>query len=223
LVFTLDVLLRRWISFSLFTNLIRIKKMSESCGKEWEDHWQCLERHNQEFYMCRKPERESNLLIVKSGQTVILNCSLSSLTLTGTLNQCVFEKLVSNLVDLEYWTRSIHSVPPSSDTEIGEKDSRKSRGASSSAREEEPNLERGTALKDASIKGQSRKSKRQVTIIQYISSKHIEIARHCNAAMFADMRVIKERESGGQASLRDSEEGEVNRREQIKRWKPCHR
>ncbi|UZJ51596.1 hypothetical protein CBS101457_000916 [Exobasidium rhododendri] len=44
-----------------------IKKMSESCGKEWEDHWQCLERHNQEFYLCRKPER--------------------------TLNQCVFDKL----------------------------------------------------------------------------------------------------------------------------------
>lgn len=33
-----------------------IKKLGESCGKEWEDHWQCLEMNNQEFYSCRKPE-----------------------------------------------------------------------------------------------------------------------------------------------------------------------
>lgn len=46
----------------------RIKKLSDSCGKEWEAHYQCLEQHNQEFYRCRKPEK--------------------------TLNQCVFEKLV---------------------------------------------------------------------------------------------------------------------------------
>lgn len=51
-----------------------IRKLSENCGKEWEEHWQCLEKHNQELYMCRKPER--------------------------TLNQCVFDKLVS------------HSAPP---------------------------------------------------------------------------------------------------------------
>ncbi|TKY88251.1 hypothetical protein EX895_002961 [Sporisorium graminicola] len=44
-----------------------IKKLSDSCGKEWEAHFQCLEQHNQEFYKCRKPEK--------------------------TLNQCVFEKL----------------------------------------------------------------------------------------------------------------------------------
>jgi NADH dehydrogenase (ubiquinone) 1 alpha subcomplex subunit 8 len=33
-----------------------IKRLGESCGKEWEDHWQCLEMNNQEFYPCRKPE-----------------------------------------------------------------------------------------------------------------------------------------------------------------------
>lgn len=69
---------------------LSIRKLSDSCGKQWEEHWQCLELHNQvsrqqlqlskhpgsrthlpskELYMCRKPER--------------------------TLNQCVFEKLVS--------------------------------------------------------------------------------------------------------------------------------
>ncbi|GAC75642.1 hypothetical protein PANT_16d00079 [Moesziomyces antarcticus T-34] len=44
-----------------------IKKLSDSCGKEWEAHYQCLEQHNQEFYRCRKPEKS--------------------------LNQCVFDKL----------------------------------------------------------------------------------------------------------------------------------
>ncbi|KAL9939179.1 hypothetical protein V8E36_001992 [Tilletia maclaganii] len=44
-----------------------IRKLSDSCGKEWEQHWSCLEQHNQELYKCRKPER--------------------------TLNQCVFDKL----------------------------------------------------------------------------------------------------------------------------------
>ncbi|PWN52048.1 putative NADH dehydrogenase 22K chain precursor [Violaceomyces palustris] len=44
-----------------------IKKLGENCGKQWEEHWQCLEKNNQELYMCRKPERS--------------------------LNQCVFEKL----------------------------------------------------------------------------------------------------------------------------------
>ncbi|KAK0533371.1 ndufa8, NADH-ubiquinone oxidoreductase complex I 19kd subunit [Tilletia horrida] len=44
-----------------------IRKLSDSCGKQWEQHWQCLENNNQEFYKCRKPERS--------------------------LNQCVFDKL----------------------------------------------------------------------------------------------------------------------------------
>jgi hypothetical protein len=49
-----------------------IKKLSDSCGKEWEAHYQCLEQHNQEFYRCRKPEKS--------------------------LNQCVFDKLVRSLI-----------------------------------------------------------------------------------------------------------------------------
>ncbi|KAF8524640.1 hypothetical protein BU17DRAFT_74742 [Hysterangium stoloniferum] len=44
-----------------------INKLRENCLKEFDSHWQCLEKNNQEYYMCRKPER--------------------------TLNQCVFDKL----------------------------------------------------------------------------------------------------------------------------------
>lgn len=47
---------------------IRITKLRENCGKEFEAHWQCLEKNNQDFYACRTPER--------------------------TFNTCVFEKLV---------------------------------------------------------------------------------------------------------------------------------
>jgi len=24
-----------------------VRKLGENCGKQWEDHWQCLEKHNQ--------------------------------------------------------------------------------------------------------------------------------------------------------------------------------
>lgn len=41
--------------------------MRSTCLSEFNAHWQCLERSNQEFYLCRKQER--------------------------VLNQCVFEKL----------------------------------------------------------------------------------------------------------------------------------
>ncbi|TFK62715.1 Ndufa8, NADH-ubiquinone oxidoreductase complex I 19kd subunit [Pluteus cervinus] len=44
-----------------------INKMRDSCLKEFDAHWTCLEKNNQEYYLCRKPER--------------------------TLNQCMFEKL----------------------------------------------------------------------------------------------------------------------------------
>ncbi|KAF9317828.1 hypothetical protein BG000_011512 [Podila horticola] len=44
-----------------------ITKLRENCEKEWEAHYKCLEKHNQEYYACRKPER--------------------------TLNECVFSKL----------------------------------------------------------------------------------------------------------------------------------
>ncbi|THU91913.1 Ndufa8, NADH-ubiquinone oxidoreductase complex I 19kd subunit [Dendrothele bispora CBS 962.96] len=44
-----------------------INKMRENCLSQFQEHWNCLERNNQEYYMCRKPER--------------------------TLNACMFEKL----------------------------------------------------------------------------------------------------------------------------------
>lgn len=48
--------------------VVRITKLRENCEKEWEAHYKCLEKHNQEYYACRKPER--------------------------TFNECVFSKLV---------------------------------------------------------------------------------------------------------------------------------
>ncbi|KAF8874351.1 hypothetical protein BD779DRAFT_1450966 [Infundibulicybe gibba] len=44
-----------------------ITKMRENCLQQFDAHWNCLEKHNQEYYHCRKPER--------------------------TLNACMFEKL----------------------------------------------------------------------------------------------------------------------------------
>ncbi|KAG8920635.1 hypothetical protein FRC01_000663 [Tulasnella sp. 417] len=44
-----------------------INKLRENCLAEFDKHWQCLENNNQQYYMCRKPERA--------------------------LNKCVFEKL----------------------------------------------------------------------------------------------------------------------------------
>jgi NADH dehydrogenase (ubiquinone) 1 alpha subcomplex subunit 8 len=43
--------------------------MREHCGKEWDTHWECLEKRNQEYFKCRRDERH--------------------------LNACMFEKLVS--------------------------------------------------------------------------------------------------------------------------------
>ncbi|PBK93874.1 NADH dehydrogenase alpha subcomplex subunit 8 [Armillaria gallica] len=37
-----------------------LTKMRENCAKQFETHWNCLERNNQEYYMCRKPERALN-------------------------------------------------------------------------------------------------------------------------------------------------------------------
>ena len=47
---------------------ISISKMRESCLQEFDAHWQCLEKNNQYFQACRKPEKA--------------------------LNDCVFSKLV---------------------------------------------------------------------------------------------------------------------------------
>ncbi|KAH9938071.1 NADH dehydrogenase, alpha subcomplex, subunit 8 [Fomitopsis serialis] len=62
-----------------------ISKMRDSCATEFEQHWNCLEKHNQEYYHCRKPER--------------------------TLNQCMFEKfgLVKTIPGTEGKT-PIHEV-----------------------------------------------------------------------------------------------------------------
>ncbi|KAI0797056.1 NADH dehydrogenase, alpha subcomplex, subunit 8 [Abortiporus biennis] len=37
-----------------------ITKMRENCLKDFDKHWNCLELNNQEYYMCRKPERALN-------------------------------------------------------------------------------------------------------------------------------------------------------------------
>lgn len=44
-----------------------ISKMRENCLEQFKTHWECLEKNNQEYRYCRKPER--------------------------TLNKCMFEKL----------------------------------------------------------------------------------------------------------------------------------
>ncbi|KAF9035017.1 NADH dehydrogenase, alpha subcomplex, subunit 8 [Hymenopellis radicata] len=37
-----------------------ITKMRENCGEQFKEHWGCLEKHNQQYYMCRQPERVLN-------------------------------------------------------------------------------------------------------------------------------------------------------------------
>ncbi|EEB93240.1 hypothetical protein MPER_08133 [Moniliophthora perniciosa FA553] len=37
-----------------------INKMRENCLSQFQEHWNCLEGNNQEYYMCRKPERALN-------------------------------------------------------------------------------------------------------------------------------------------------------------------
>lgn len=77
--------------------------MNENCQKEWNDHWQCLEMHNQQFYMCRKPERawgEEGCAAIRGGGIPMRLLELADLGTNpslpaGTLNQCVFEKMVS--------------------------------------------------------------------------------------------------------------------------------
>lgn len=38
----------------------RIRKLNSTCAKEWQEHFECLERQNHELYLCRKPERTFN-------------------------------------------------------------------------------------------------------------------------------------------------------------------
>ncbi|KAG5729890.1 NADH-ubiquinone oxidoreductase 20.8 kDa subunit [Termitomyces sp. T112] len=37
-----------------------INKMRENCLEQFQAHWNCLEKNNQEYYLCRKPERSLN-------------------------------------------------------------------------------------------------------------------------------------------------------------------
>lgn len=68
-----DTVCCRFVSVSTSYNrpssYSRIGKMRESCLQEFDAHWQCLEKNNQYFQACRKPEKA--------------------------LNDCVFSKLVS--------------------------------------------------------------------------------------------------------------------------------
>ncbi|KAL8290471.1 hypothetical protein RQP46_002729 [Phenoliferia psychrophenolica] len=40
-----------------------ITKVRTTCLKEFDAHWECLERNNQEFFLCRKPETAFNSCI----------------------------------------------------------------------------------------------------------------------------------------------------------------
>lgn len=37
-----------------------VTRMRKNCGELYEQHWQCLERHNQKLYPCRLAERRMN-------------------------------------------------------------------------------------------------------------------------------------------------------------------
>ncbi|KAJ3740830.1 Ndufa8, NADH-ubiquinone oxidoreductase complex I 19kd subunit [Lentinula detonsa] len=53
------------------TNLIN--KMRENCLSQFQEHWSCLERNNQEYYLCRKPERSLNTcMFEKLGLTKVI-------------------------------------------------------------------------------------------------------------------------------------------------------
>ncbi|KAG7097480.1 hypothetical protein E1B28_004822 [Marasmius oreades] len=64
-----------------------INKMRENCLSQFQEHWNCLENNNQEYYMCRKPERS--------------------------LNKCMFEKLglTKTIPGTPPGQKPIHEVP----------------------------------------------------------------------------------------------------------------
>ncbi|TFK29028.1 NADH-ubiquinone oxidoreductase subunit [Coprinopsis marcescibilis] len=37
-----------------------LTKMQQNCMEQFAAHYECLERNNQEYYLCRKPERKLN-------------------------------------------------------------------------------------------------------------------------------------------------------------------
>ncbi|KAE9407206.1 NADH dehydrogenase alpha subcomplex subunit 8 [Gymnopus androsaceus JB14] len=50
-----------------------ITKMRENCLSQFSEHWNCLERNNQEYYLCRKPERSLNAcMFEKLGLTKVI-------------------------------------------------------------------------------------------------------------------------------------------------------
>ncbi|CAB4390217.1 NADH dehydrogenase, alpha subcomplex, subunit 8 [Rhizophagus irregularis] len=40
-----------------------LRKLRENCGKEFDAHWQCLDRSNQEYHQCRPQERTFNTCV----------------------------------------------------------------------------------------------------------------------------------------------------------------
>ena len=60
-------------NLSLTMMSIRIEKLRQNCEKQWEAHWQCLDKSNQMLEKCRPAER--------------------------VFNDCVFQKLVRVLID----------------------------------------------------------------------------------------------------------------------------
>jgi NADH dehydrogenase (ubiquinone) 1 alpha subcomplex subunit 8 len=57
-----------YIELTFIPHPTSIKKLRENCDAEFEKHWKCLDIKNQDYYQCRKEERQ--------------------------FNSCVFEKLV---------------------------------------------------------------------------------------------------------------------------------
>ncbi|SCV72610.1 BQ2448_4147 [Microbotryum intermedium] len=43
-----------------------ITKVRSTCLAEFNAHWECLERNNQELYLCRKPERVFNSCVFEN-------------------------------------------------------------------------------------------------------------------------------------------------------------
>ncbi|KAL1914371.1 uncharacterized protein VTP21DRAFT_8951 [Calcarisporiella thermophila] len=43
-----------------------LRKLRENCDKEFEQHWQCLDKNNQEYTFCRKEENKFNSCVFKS-------------------------------------------------------------------------------------------------------------------------------------------------------------
>jgi NADH dehydrogenase (ubiquinone) 1 alpha subcomplex subunit 8 len=38
----------------------RFTKLAKECGKEWDDHWKCLDGSNNHYFKCRSEEKLFN-------------------------------------------------------------------------------------------------------------------------------------------------------------------